>query len=152
MKKKKVISKKLIFFTLLLLCVFFTGCKTIPKPQKTHELLYLTTTGYCPCQKCTGWKRNWKLQPVYAYGHLKGKKKEVGITSDGTKVKKGIIAADINYFPYGTLFYIPGYGYGEVHDKGSTIKGKYHLDLFFPSHNDALKWGRRNLTVKYWKK
>jgi len=42
--------------------------------------------------------------------------------------------------------YIPGYGWGEVHDKGSDIKGN-HIDVFFKSHKKALEWGRKKLYV-----
>ena len=42
--------------------------------------------------------------------------------------------------------YVPGYGWGEVHDVGSAIKGN-HIDVFFHSRKDALKWGRQYLDV-----
>ena len=79
----------------------------------------------------------------------KGKIKKVGITSSGTKAIKGTIAADLNIFPYGTIFYIPDYGWGKVEDDGSAIKG-YHIDLFFKSHQEALNWGRKNKDVHVW--
>ena len=44
--------------------------------------------------------------------------------------------------------YVPGYGWGEVRDCGSAIKGPHRLDLFFNSHGEALKWGRRQCRVK----
>jgi 3D (Asp-Asp-Asp) domain-containing protein len=43
--------------------------------------------------------------------------------------------------------YVPGYGWGVVHDRGSAIKGN-HIDLFFESHDEALKWGRQRLHVE----
>jgi 3D (Asp-Asp-Asp) domain-containing protein len=109
----------------------------------------MLVTGYDAGQKSTGWKRKWGLfflPPVYAYGPNEGKRKEVGVTSDGTKAKKGIIAADITRYPYGTRMYVPGYGWGEVHDIGSAIKGD-HIDLFFPSEQEAKKWGKKYLQV-----
>ncbi|MBN2144961.1 MAG: 3D domain-containing protein [Candidatus Aureabacteria bacterium] len=151
------------YFSFLFICLILSGCVSLyrkdsfphsAKPQwikkKNAHYLFLITTGYCPCQKCTGWKRNWKLQPVYKKGPLRGRKKEVGITSDGTKAIKGVIAADIHFYPYGTKMYIPEYGVGEVHDTGTGIKGKYHIDLFFPTHKEALKWGRRMQTIEIW--
>lgn len=84
--------------------------------------------------------------PVYAYGPSKGKRKKVGLASDGTKARKGTIAADITKYPYGTRMYIPGYGWGEVHDKGSAIQGD-HIDIFFEDHAEALKWGSKKLQV-----
>lgn len=118
--------------------------------EKPFELIELETTGYCHCPKCTGWKRNIFFQAVYAYGPSKGKRKKVGITYDGTRVKRGVIAADLKLFPLGTRFEVPGYGYGIVRDRGSHIIGK-HIDLYFETHSRALKWGRRVLKVKVWK-
>ena len=102
----------------------------------------LTVTGYCKCGICCGWKRNWRFQPVYAYGPSKGKPKKVGITSSGTRAVRGTIAADTRLFPYGTIIQIPGYGWGRVEDIGGAIKGR-HIDLFFDSHQEALEWGRQ---------
>ncbi|MBW2675567.1 MAG: 3D domain-containing protein [Deltaproteobacteria bacterium] len=42
--------------------------------------------------------------------------------------------------------YVPGYGWGEVHDVGTAIKGN-HIDVFFSDHDDALEWGKKYLKV-----
>ena len=109
----------------------------------------MTVTGYCPCKKCCGWRRTWYGKPVYAYGPSRGKKKKVGVTAAGTKAKKGTIAADTNRYPFGTIMYIPGYGYGRVEDRGSAVKGE-HIDLFFKTHQQALEWGREQKVVTVW--
>lgn len=57
----------------------------------------------------------------------------------------GTIAADWRYIKPRTRIYIPGYGWGRVEDKGSAIKGKNRLDLYFDSHQTALQWGRRTV-------
>ena len=62
--------------------------------------------------------------------------------------RKGTIAADTKYYPFGTRIYIPGYGWGVVEDKGGAIKGPDRIDLFFDSHADAIHWGRRKATVE----
>jgi 3D (Asp-Asp-Asp) domain-containing protein len=135
--------------------VILSGCATggkryrIPRSQKP-EIVNMETTGYCNCGKCCGWKRNWKFQPVVAYGPNKGDPKAVGITAAGTEADWGTIAADTRYYPFGTIMYIPDYGWGRVEDVGGAIKGK-HIDLFFPSHKKALKWGREWKQVKVWK-
>ncbi|HID03617.1 MAG TPA: hypothetical protein EYP18_10480 [Desulfobacterales bacterium] len=59
----------------------------------------------------------------------------------------GTIAADTQYYPFGTRMYIPGWGWGVVEDRGGAIKGPDRIDLYFNSHRDALQWGRRNLPV-----
>ena len=60
----------------------------------------------------------------------------------------GTIAADTKYYPFGTRMLVPGYGWGVVQDRGSAIKGRNRIDLYFDSHQDALRWGRRRLQVK----
>ena len=62
--------------------------------------------------------------------------------------RTGTIAADLESYPFGTRMYVPGYGWGEVKDCGSAIKGPHRLDLFFSSHKEALKWGRQQNRVK----
>jgi 3D (Asp-Asp-Asp) domain-containing protein len=60
----------------------------------------------------------------------------------------GTIAADTRYYPFGTRMKIPGYGWGVVSDRGGAIKGPERLDLYFDSHKDALRWGRRRVKVR----
>jgi 3D (Asp-Asp-Asp) domain-containing protein len=121
-----------------------------PPAKQKPQIYRLETTGYCPCGKCCGWTRNWFGRPVYAYGPQKGKPKDVGLTASGTRARRGTIAADTTIFPFGTILYIPGYGYGVVEDRGGAIKG-HKLDLYFSSHGDALKWGREIKEVKVWR-
>ncbi len=88
------------------------------------------------------------MQPVYAYGSMKGERKKLGITASGTKAKPGrTIAADTSIFPFGTKLKVPGYGTGVVEDRGGAITGN-RLDLFFKTHKQALEWGRQTVTVE----
>ena len=126
------------------------GCTQIRPPNRTPDQdRVLLTTGYCRCGKCCGWKRNWLFQPVYASGPMAGRAKKVGVTSTGAWARPGTIAADPNVFPYGTVMYVPGYGYGRVEDTGSALKGG-HIDLFFWNHGTAMDWGRQRKSVKIW--
>ena len=109
----------------------------------------MQTTAYCSCRKCCNWKRNWYFRPVVASGPNKGKPKDVGVTASGTDAHDGTIAADTAYFPFGTVMYVPGFGYGRVEDRGGAIKG-YHIDLWFDDHDDALAWGSKRQKVKVW--
>lgn len=59
----------------------------------------------------------------------------------------GTIAADTNYYPFGTRMHVPGYGWGVVEDRGSAIKGPRRLDIFYHSHQEALLWGRKKVRV-----
>ncbi|PLX47888.1 MAG: hypothetical protein C0613_12795 [Desulfobulbaceae bacterium] len=62
--------------------------------------------------------------------------------------RDGTIAADTRYYPFGTRMKIPGYGWGVVSDRGGAIKGPNRLDLYFDSHQEALRWGRRQVQVR----
>jgi 3D (Asp-Asp-Asp) domain-containing protein len=73
----------------------------------------------------------------------------VGITASGQPARHGSIAADTSIFPFGTIMYVPGYGYGVVEDRGGDIKG-YHIDLYRSTHDHALEWGRQTKVVKVW--
>lgn len=127
------------------------GCIGLRPPSgRRAESVALLTTGYCKCGACCGWKRNWLLRPVYAYGPDRGKPKQVGITASGTRARKGTIAADTTIFPFGTILYIEGYGYGRVEDRGGAIKGN-HIDLYFNSHRQATEWGCQNKIVRVWR-
>lgn len=146
---------KTFFFCTIsfLLCCMIVGCSGIEPPKgvkPTYEIIEVT--GYCDCGDCCGWERSWLRlgTPVYNYGPNKGKPKEVGITSTGVETRYGTAAVDPRRYPYGTVFYVPGYGYAKGEDAGGAIKGA-HIDLWFPSHEAALKWGRKKVKVKVWK-
>lgn len=112
--------------------------------DETCEVL---TTGYCNCGICCSWQLNDKGEPVVNAGPGKGRPKKVGVTFTGTTAHPGTIAADPKLFPFGTRIYVPGYGPGCVEDIGGAIRGR-HLDLWFPTHEEARQWGRRRITVR----
>ena len=107
----------------------------------------LLATGYCNCGECCGWRLDESGQPVYDYGPMRGMPKDVGRTSTGAVARPGTIAADPKVFRAGTCLYVPGYGMGRVEDVGGAIKGA-HIDLWFPSHEEARRWGARRLRVR----
>ena len=130
--------------------VMATGCATIHPPTGVPQAeRTVLTTGYCACQQCCGWHRNWLGRPVYSAGPLRGQHKTVGSTASGSRARHGTIAADTSRYPFGTVFYVPSYGYGRVEDRGGDIKGD-HIDLFFERHREALEWGRRYRQVRIW--
>jgi 3D (Asp-Asp-Asp) domain-containing protein len=96
------------------------------------QTIRMRVTAYCPCPKCCG-------------------RYSDGITASGRKIRPGdsFVAADKKY-PFGTEMIVPGYSNNEavkVLDRGGVIRGN-RLDVFFESHEDALKWGVKNLDVK----
>lgn len=83
-------------------------------------------TAYCGCVQCCG--------------------KNDCITATGTVATEGrTIAVDPTIIPYGTTVYIDGVPY-VAEDCGGAIKGN-HIDMYFESHSDALKWGVQECKV-----
>jgi 3D (Asp-Asp-Asp) domain-containing protein len=58
-------------------------------------------------------------------------------TASGKPVRKGLVGVDPNYIPFGTMMYVPGYGYAEAADTGH-ISGRW-LDLGY-SDSDYVAW------------
>lgn len=67
-------------------------------------------------------------------------------TATGNMPKRGTIAVDPSVIPLGTKLYIPGYGQGVAQDTGGAVKGNI-IDLFFETREEAIQWGRRNVTI-----
>ena len=90
-------------------------------------------TSYCACQKCCGPNAQ-------------------GITASGKKVSEGMVAC--NWLPFGTKVNIEGLGVFSVQDRGakslfgSKTNHIKHLDVFLPTHKQALKFGVKYLEVK----
>lgn len=95
---------------------------------QTQEQTF-TVTAYCPCEKCCG---------AYANGY----------TATGAKATQGVtIAADPDVLPMGTEIELDGHTY-TVQDTGGAIAGN-RLDLYFDSHEDALRWGVQEKIVRW---
>ena len=153
MNLARIIFKQTGLGGALIALALTSGCASIRPPAGAKPFeKNLLTTAYCKCQKCCGWDRSWFFgAPVYSSGPLKGKPKKVGITASGTRAKKGTIAADTTLYPFGTVMYIPDYGYGRVEDRGGAIKGE-RIELFFGTHKQALQWGKKTKRIKIWLK
>lgn len=106
---------------------------TATKDAQGRTLLgSFSLTAYCACYKCCGKQPG---SPGY------------GITSSGKKVQEGVtIAADTRVIPMGSRVYIEGVGERIVQDRGGAIKGN-RIDIYFASHSDALKFGRKTRQV-----
>lgn len=102
-------------------------------PALVTRVMRMEVTAYCPCTKCCG----SNAQGITASGKL--------VDYNGGK----FVAADTRVLPFGKKLVIPGYADGapvEVIDRGGAIKGN-KLDLYFPTHQEALIWGRQSLDV-----
>jgi 3D (Asp-Asp-Asp) domain-containing protein len=69
-----------------------------------------------------------------------------GRTSTGIQTAPGVIAVDPSVIPLGTRLTIPGYGTGIAADTGGAVHGNV-IDLWFPTRQQALAWGRRTVTI-----
>ncbi len=67
-------------------------------------------------------------------------------TATGARAGLGVIAVDPRVIPLGTRIFVPGYGYGVAADTGGAIKGA-RIDVCFENRSDALRWGRRNVSI-----
>ncbi len=85
-------------------------------------------TAYCTCRICCG---------VYS-----GRNR----TASGTvPTSNRTIAVDTSVIPFGTKVVINGQVY-VAEDRGGAIKGN-RIDMFFMTHKEALRWGRRTMDV-----
>jgi 3D (Asp-Asp-Asp) domain-containing protein len=112
---------------LALLVVLFVGISHAQEGSTT-KVIRMRVTAYCPCKKCCG--------PLAQ-----------GICADGTPAVGRIAAADTKVLPFGTEVFVPGYGQAVVHDVGSKIRG-HRLDVLFPTHKEAKRWGVQYLDVE----
>lgn len=72
-----------------------------------------------------------------------------GITRAGTRVKRGVIAADPRVLPLGSVVHLKAGTYSglyTVRDTGSAIKGK-RIDVWMPSSREARSFGRQNVRL-----
>ncbi|MDR2006805.1 MAG: peptidoglycan-binding protein [Acidaminococcales bacterium] len=67
-------------------------------------------------------------------------------TAGGNRLRRGIVAVDPRVIPLGTRLFVSGYGHAVADDTGGAIKGN-RIDLAYESRPDALKFGRRMVTV-----
>ena len=69
-----------------------------------------------------------------------------GRTATGIPTAPGVVAVDPSVIPLGTRLTIPGYGVGIAADTGGAVYGNT-IDVWFPTHAEALAWGRRTVTI-----
>ena len=103
--------------------------KPVSTPAPTPDPVIFKVTAYCPCEKCCG---EWAD----------------GVTASGHKIQPGdkFVAAPKSLFEFGDMVSIDGYGTVPVLDRGGAIK-RNRIDVFFPTHQKALEWGVRYISV-----
>ena len=71
-----------------------------------------------------------------------------GFTSSGLPVGWGVAAVDTSLIPFGTRFFVPGYGETVAADHGMAITGP-RIDIWFPTLAQAQAWGRRTVVITF---
>lgn len=110
---------------------WFDGKKI--RPART---IYMTVTGYSPDERSCGKFADNKTATMYS------------VWTNGMN----LVAADPKVLPYWSMISIPGYASDDivpVLDCGGAIKGN-RIDLLYPTHEMALKWGIRQMPVTVW--
>ena len=79
---------------------------------------------------------------------------EGAYTATGVPVHVGGVAVNPNIIPYGTKLYIVSsdgsmvYCYATAVDTGGALmSGEALVDVFYPTYDECVNWGRRNVTV-----
>jgi 3D (Asp-Asp-Asp) domain-containing protein len=114
------------------------------RPAKPARVQWMTVTAYSPDERSCGDSADGVTATLHC------------VTTNGGL----LVAADPKVLPYGSMLTIPGYGAGigtqgeepaivPVLDCGGAIKG-YRLDVLFPTHEEAMRWGVQHLPVTVW--
>ncbi len=106
------------------------------RPLRPIKIQRMRVTAYSPDEKSCG---KW-ADGVTASGF--------SVWTNGGK----LVAADTRLLPFGSIITVPGYHDGKpvpVLDRGGRIKG-HRLDVLYPTHQRAIKWGKQMLAVTFW--
>ncbi|MDX9911878.1 MAG: 3D domain-containing protein [Phycisphaerales bacterium] len=106
------------------------------RPVRPARTIMMTVTAYSPDAQSCGEFADGITATLHS------------VTTNDMK----LVAADPRVLPYGSMLTVPGYDDAQivpVLDCGGAIKGN-RLDLMFPTHESALKWGRRTIPVTVW--
>lgn len=107
-------------------------------PILEQQMLQVVATGYCPCVHCCGiWSEQHPCRQGTGY---------VQRTSSGTiPTANRTIATDPDVIPEGSVVLLNGIEY-IAEDTGSGVEGA-HIDIYFPTHEEALSWGCQTVEV-----
>jgi len=106
-------------------------------------------TAYCPCSHCCSYfidkdgVPRFNLRPTV--------KKVIGQTACGAMAREGLTLAMPSCFKFGTHVYQDGKLLGVCEDRGGAIRvreNKIKIDVYFESHQDALAFGVKHVTVE----
>jgi 3D (Asp-Asp-Asp) domain-containing protein len=114
-------------------------------PKNTKPVRTMLVTAYCNCEICCQWARNKDGIPIFLTGPLKGKPKKIGVTASGKTAQPGTAAVRPGALPFGTRIHIENTGLFRIEDHGALARDQ--IDIWFPTHEEARRWGRKKLKV-----
>lgn len=93
----------------------------------------VVVTAYCPCPLCCPGTADGRTATMTHAYRWRG------------------IAVDPKRIPYGSLLYVPGYGFALADDTGAAMRSdpNLHIDVRFKHHGTAVKWGAQLLTITW---
>ncbi len=106
------------------------------RPARPAKKVWMTVTGYSPDAASCGDSADGLTATLHSVKTNNGR----------------LVAADPKVLPYGSMLSIPGYANTTivpVLDCGGAIKGS-RLDLLFPTHEEAIQWGKKRVLVTVW--
>lgn len=110
-------------------CVLLASVLCLLSPvAPAAEVRYVRVTAYCPCEICCG-------------PHA------CGLAASGRPAVGSIVAVDPRFIQRGSALNVPGFGWNIAEDSGRLIKGLNRVDLLFPDHESARRFGVRWLRV-----
>jgi 3D (Asp-Asp-Asp) domain-containing protein len=106
------------------------------RPVRPVKKVWMNVSGYAPDARSCGDSADGRTATLHS------------VKTNNSR----LAAADPKVLPYGSMLSIPGYAdttVVPVLDCGGAIKGN-KLDLLFPTHEEAIKWGRKKVQVTIW--
>ena len=112
------------FLSFLIIALVALFAAPVQAEKKEYEI-----TAYCACKKCCG---KWSGGP----------------TASGVKPVEGVTVAAPRSIPFHTKIHIEGVGNRVVHDRLAK-KYDHRIDVYFASHDAALKFGKQKRIVTF---
>ncbi len=136
-----------------------TQSNTTSKPKPNNKPNNNNNSGGVSADDAAGYFYDSNGKKVYYKKKLTGSSTAYyaspgALTATGVPVYQGGVAVNPNVIPYGSKLYIVSadgsytYGYATAVDTGGALMSGYVLvDVFYPTYNQCISWGRRTATV-----
>jgi 3D (Asp-Asp-Asp) domain-containing protein len=144
-----------LMWSLVLMIVTVIATQSLAQPDEIIHVEYIVVTESEYKEQYEPIERPYRVETltVTAYAPLDNKSgicadSDPTSTSTGTYPQMGTVAVNPDRFPYGTEFYIPGYGEGTALDTGGAVRqDSSKIDVFMETYEQAMEWGVQELEV-----